>query len=197
MGFFESLVSEPAPDAEPARMPAWFKPAAVLPGSVGMELLLAHNDEAAVAISNLNAYPSGFSFTLVAVLRGADRSGALSEFLRGPHRAPDPQDIPDAFVRLGIQFADGTVASNVGDGGLPAMDVMPDGPVLAPLSGGGGVHRYDLDHWVWPLPPPGPVTFVCAWPVVGIGESTITIDAATIAAAAARSVVLWPEDEAP
>jgi hypothetical protein len=52
-----------------------------------------------------------------------------------------------------------------------------------------------MSYWVWPLPPPGPVTFVCEWPAHGIGESRADVDARLIREAAVRAVPLWPDDE--
>jgi hypothetical protein len=47
---------------------------------------------------------------------------------------------------------------------------------------------------VWPLPPAGPLEFICQWPVYGIGETRVGIDGQVILDAARRSVQLWPED---
>jgi hypothetical protein len=49
--------------------------------------------------------------------------------------------------------------------------------------------------WVWPLPPAGPLEFICQWPVYGIGETRIGINGQLILDAARRSVQLWPEDD--
>ena len=48
--------------------------------------------------------------------------------------------------------------------------------------------------WVWPLPPAGPLEFICQWPVYGIGETRVGIDGQVILDAARLSVQLWPED---
>ena len=37
----------------------------------------------------------------------------------------------------------------------------PDRPVLHQHGGGGGGSIWDMEHWVWPLPPTGPFAFVC------------------------------------
>jgi hypothetical protein len=51
------------------RPPLWMEPPAVLPGLVGEVLVLAHTDAAAVAITGLGGYPTGFSFRLRVLLR--------------------------------------------------------------------------------------------------------------------------------
>ena len=46
-----------------------------------------------------------------------------------------------------------------------------------------------------PLPPSGPLTFVCEWPAHGITESRASIEGDLIRVAAAEAVQLWPESE--
>jgi hypothetical protein len=73
--------------------------------------------------------------------------------------------------------------------GLP-----PDQPVLVEAGVGGEGGRlgrgafWDMELAVQPLPPPGPLAFVCPWPGRGIPEERVEIDAEPIldAAAAAR-----------
>jgi hypothetical protein len=48
----------------------------------------------------------------------------------------------------------------------------------------------DLSYWLWRLPPPGPVVFVCDWPAVGIEQARAQIDGQRIRDAAARSIDL-------
>lgn len=43
-----------------------------------------------------------------------------------------------------------------------------------------------------PLPPPGELTFAAAWEALGLPETTVTVDAAQLRAAAARATELWP-----
>ncbi len=50
---------------------------------------------------------------------------------------------------------------------------------------------------MWPLPPSGPVTFVCEWPAFGINESHSDIDAQFILDVAARATQLSPENADP
>jgi hypothetical protein len=108
---------------------------------------------------------------------------------------PD-EPLPPEFLRLGVQFADGDVATNLGRPSFPSPDSEPTGPVLLSDGGGGGGRRYDMRYWLWPLPPPGPVSFVCEWPARGIPESRAELDAQLILRAAERAIHLWPEDEA-
>jgi len=61
--------------------------------------------------------------------------------------------------------------------------------------GGGGPRLQFWRWWAWPLPPAGPLEFVCEWPAFGITETRAGIDAQMILDAAQRSIRLWPEDD--
>jgi hypothetical protein len=50
-------------------------------------------------------------------------------------------------------------------------------------------------YWVWPLPPEGPLAFVCEWPIADIPETRTEIDSALLRDAAADAVIVWPENE--
>jgi hypothetical protein len=50
-----------------------------------------------------------------------------------------------------------------------------------------------VDVWVWGLPPPGPLAFVCEWPARGIPETRVEIDAGLVLEAAGRAVAIWPD----
>jgi hypothetical protein len=175
------------------RQPAWLGPPAnVLPAVVGAELLIARTDETAVAVTGIRACPTGFGFTL---------SLRLRRLSAPPQQDPYPFDLAfegdrmaDTFLRFGVQFADGAKATN-----LPRYDLHhtddaePTPPVLTSHGGGGGT-AWDMDQWVWPLPPPGPLAFVCEWPAHQIGESRVELDADLVRQAAERATPLWPDD---
>jgi len=101
---------------------------------------------------------------------------------------------PDLF-RFGVQVSDGAKATNLG--GPAVFDGAPAGPVLMQGGGGGGGHSWHSDFWLWPLPPPGPLAFVCEWPSEGIELTRTEIDAALLPEAAAQAETLWepPEDD--
>jgi hypothetical protein len=196
MNFFDRFAPpeppEPEPEAPP--MPSWAKPEAMLGGTVAAEFVLARGRDAVVGLSGLTAFPNGFSFSLTAVLRQEDRRGrALHDAFHRDFLDDEPP--APAFLRLGVQFADGSVASNLGGHPYLSPTADPTGPLLMQEGGGGGGRRYDLGFWVWPLPPPGPVTFVCEWPAHGIGESRADVDAQLIRDAAARAIPLWPDTD--
>jgi hypothetical protein len=91
--------------------------------------------------------------------------------------------------RFGLQFSDGGKAAGGPGSRRPDHDSEPAGPVLYPFAGGGGPHSFISRWWMWPLPPAGPLEFVCEWPAFGIAESRTGIDAQLILdAAASRSI---------
>jgi hypothetical protein len=136
----------------------------------------------------------GFGFTLSLRLRTV----SVREEQQFPYLidrvAFEGNALPDELLRFGVQFADGRKATNLD---RPPYDLearAPDRPVLDQHGGGGGGSAWDMEHWVWPLPPAGPFAFVCEWPSRGIAESRAEIDARLILEAAGRAVTLWPDD---
>jgi hypothetical protein len=194
MGFFDTLPPSPEREPEPPQPapPPWMKPETELSAAIGERLVLAHTDEAAVAVNQLRAYSTGFEFTMSAVLRQENRSVGRFEQMR--HRWDEEEPISPHFLRVGVRFANGDVVSNLRRPGRWRDGPAPDGPVLMGGGGSGDRHRYDSEFWVWPLPPAGPVTFVCEWPAFDIAESVGQLDGQVILDAAARAVRLWPAD---
>jgi hypothetical protein len=197
VGFFDRFPPPDRPEPEPARaMPRWAKPDTTLGGTVATEeTILGRGDAAVVGLSGLTAYPNGFAFLLTVILREEDHRGRV--FHLGFHRdfVDDEPPAPE-FLRVGVQYADGTTATNLGGYPGPLEEGAEDPLLLLQDGGGGGGRRYEQGYWVWPLPPPGPVTFVCEWPAYGIAESQTEVDAQLIRDAAARAVTIWPDPAA-
>jgi hypothetical protein len=189
MGFFDDL---PAPEpAPPRRHQPWEPPEAELPGIVPIDtLLLARTDQVAVAVTGLSAFSAGIEIFLTARIRPSAEHP--EEHLPG-----GPRDLAASrrSFRFGLQFSDGGKAAGGPGAGRPDRDSEPAGPVLYPFAGGGGPHSFISRWWTWPLPPAGPLEFVCEWSAFGIAESRTGIDAQLILDAARRSVRLWPENQ--
>jgi hypothetical protein len=114
----------------------------------------------------------------------------LSDFFTPPPPRPkDPEPAPQQPPWFGPPT--GTLPGTNTGGFAHDQDPLT-GPVLHSGGGGGGGGGWHQDEWVWPLPPPGPVSFVCEWPAAGISLTRSEIDAQTILDAAARARTLFP-----
>jgi hypothetical protein len=188
MGFFDTV---PAPrPASVHRHHSWEQPENEFPGIVPVDtLVLGRTDQVAVAITGLSAFSAGLEIFLTARIRP---DNAVE------HERGGPRDLAASrhSFRFGVQFSDGgKVAGSPGDRRAD-RDAEPTGPVLYPFAGGGAPYSFISRWWMWPLPPAGPLEFVCEWPAFDIAESRVGIDAQPILDAARRSIQLWPEGEA-
>lgn len=107
---------------------------------------------------------------------------------------PAGRQSPGDVLRLGLLYADGRRGATTGGHWRPDRDDDPGRLVVEHGSSGGSARRWDGNFWVHPLPPDGPVTFVASWPEYGAAETRAGLDGTVIRAAAARAVVLWPEE---
>ena len=186
---------EELPEAE-YRRPVWVEPPPdMVPGVVPVELILARTPQRAIGLSGIRAYPTGFACTLHMRLREVV-PGEQSNFgaFNMLSDAVDPAgEFADYYLRLGVGFADGRKATNL-DHRRDLDDIpSPDPPTLW-LVRWEGYDRlsWEVEVWVWGLPPPGPLAFVCEWPARDIPESRVEIDAGLVLEAAARAVPIWP-----
>lgn len=189
----ESPLEEPKP-------PRWFGPpeselGVVLPQSI----VLAHSERGVVALSHAVVYSTGVAFDFVAQARGL----VLSEANRVFHEQHmfEEEDLPDALLRIGFEFADGSRISNLGGWRsrrtLMSPDAEPEGSVLIPHAGGGGSSSggrvtMNPSYWLWPLPPLGPLRISCEWPLVDIVLTTVQIDGTPLVDVAQQARSLWP-----
>lgn len=192
MGFFE--VPPPKPKVRRRRRKRklekdpWGPPAIYLPRYLQRDFVLAANDEVAVAVQGIACYPNGFAFELRTVTRfepNEDDEPTRSYGLLGVGRARSDGEVPPEQLRFGVSFSDGAKGTT-----LDLWNGWPDeGQGLRLHSGGGGGsdgEQYS-SLWVTPLPPEGPVEFVCEWPIAGIGETRRRIEGAHFIKAAEKS----------
>jgi hypothetical protein len=168
-----------------------------IPAGVGVAALLGRTEDAAVGITQLEAFSTGFRFNVAVRVRRLPAKlahGGLFMLIsgHGRHGAEVP---PEDRLLLGVEYANGDRASSLEDMRFPGDGTDDDGRrlILSHQSGGGDDLTVDQSYWVSPLPPEGPVTFVLSWSGFGMPESRTEVDGALIRAAAARSVRLWPE----
>jgi hypothetical protein len=138
----------------------------------------------------LGGYPTGFDFSLRVMLRREKPFGRRIDTFVELHRPRGGRE----FLRLDVEFADGTVTTNLNQRPLDEPHAEPVGPQLVENGAIVDKGRFDVSYWIWRLPPPGPVTFICRWPACGIEDARAQLDGQRIRDAAARSVPLWPDD---
>jgi hypothetical protein len=212
VSFFEPPPPRPEPAREPEPvLPPWFgPPETVLGVAVATHRVLARTDTVVIALVGLTAYPTGCTFDLDLAVRRTDQDMAVWEawqaaVFEGHHaarRVLPSGAVPDELLRCGVQLADGSKATNVGQ--RPVWEDMsrePSAPVFFDSGGGGGSGRQNLlrsnrGYWLWPLPSAEPFEFVIEWPLFGVPVTRTKIDGAAIVDAAARAEPLWPEGAA-
>ena len=158
-----------------------------MPGSVAADLLLLRTEEVAVTLGLLRAYTSGFEFTVDTYSRARRlRHGGM------PGRRAFEEAEAEGGLRLGLEFSDGRRAE-IGTPRPYPDQVGPDTLVVVPAGSGGSDRSWHGRFWVHPLPPPGPLSFVAAWPDFAVTEARIELEADAILSAAERANALWPE----
>jgi len=198
MSFFEPPPPPPKPPEE-FRQPAWIGP----PGNelgIGIPLnaIVARNARAIIAVLGCTVFSNGIVLDLTLRTRpGSISARELREMHGSPfyfHGPRDPgEELPPNLVRIGVLFADGRKASSLDDRHAFLSQDEPGGPILTPRGGGGGDGVWNVDYWLWPLPPAGPLTIVAAWPGFEIEETRIELDATPIVEAAKKVLTLWPD----
>jgi len=180
------------------RSPPWHgPPRGTVPGVVPVELVIARNEKVAVFVARVAAYPTGFEIELQAISRDEDDDLDPMLFMQGHFRRTRRGDeIPTEILRFGVQFADGSKATNT-DGGRFDPSGPPNGPVMQEQGGGGGSGSWEQSYWIWPLPPSGPLTFVCEWPAADIPLTRLELDAQAILDTSGRAQVIFSEEHLP
>jgi hypothetical protein len=192
--FFESPPCEPSHvlESSSARLPWHGPPSGTLPGIVPLDRVLARTEKAAVCLTTVAAYASGFQIDVLVILEDEGAEVDVFGFFRRVRRTAG---IPSDMMRFGIQFADGAKVTNTDQRtdleGRPAGG-EPLGPVMMSCEGRSGGGNWEQAYWIWPLPPSGPLVFVCEWPEYGVELTRWEMDAQEILDAAARAKVIFP-----
>lgn len=176
----------PLPGSRPP-VPTWPEiPDDELGVAVPMQHVVASGDEAAVVLSSCVAYTTGFQ---LGVGIRKKRAPEPIRYPPGPRHAP-----PEMSLDVGVRFSDGRESTSAGWGRGPTLkDPEPAGPVIGRRSGGGGGRHWDMNYWVWPLPPGGPLTITCHWPAGGVPDGSVEVDGSAIREAGGRSQKLWSD----
>ena len=164
----------------------WDPPETEFPALVPVNTLpFDRSEQTAIAITGVWAYSNGFEFFVTRLIR-PDTTGFDEDPVPGSREniLAERQSF-----QVSLQLADGTkVISGRSDG-----DAKPTGPILRSRGGGGSSHRVVLRWWAWPMPPSGPLEFICP---LGTGETRVSMDAQLILDASRHSVRVWAEGKA-
>jgi hypothetical protein len=190
MGLFRK--SPPPRPALHRRVPRpWDPPESEFPAIVPIDTLpFAASEQAAIAITGITAYTTGFEIFMARRIRPG---------IPGLDEDPTPEMLsrsradPLAAPFFSLLLSDGTKVIS----GTSRGESEPIGPILRSNGGGGSTHSQFFRWWAWPLPPKGPLEFICQWPMHEVTETRVGIDAQLILDAAQRSIRLWPEDQEP
>lgn len=186
-----------AEDGEPERYerPAWLgPPAGELGRAVDVAQIVARSDAGLIALAHAVAYTTGVSLTFYARVSGLKPGEMHTIYMHQHGGVSDPDELPDAFMRIGVEVPGGARASNMGRRSWDP-EAEPEGPLLMMHGGGGGqtsAREAELHpgYWLWPLPQPGVLKLSCEWPIAGIPFTTVELDAAPLREAAARAIAL-------
>lgn len=197
---FAADLEPPAPPEPPGAhvRPDWTGPPdGELGAVVAVGRVLARGDRGVIALSHVLAYSTGLSFDLAAHVGGLERRRARDIFHEQHAADGDPTDLPDGFLRFGLELPDGARVSNLGGRRAWAAPADgPSGPILTQHGGGGGQSSgtsisWRLGFWLWPLPAAGTLRLQCEWPVAGIGLTGTELDTAPLLEAASRATRIW------
>jgi hypothetical protein len=188
-----------SPEPEEFTPPVWFgPPSGELGVCVPLSVVVGRSEKGVVAIRHATAYSTGLTLDVVAAARGLSEREA-QRLLHEQHFMGHEEEPAPSLLRLGIELADGSRASNLErEHRFRRPDEQPQEPVLFQHGGGGGsagAGRVEMHpgFWLWPLPPPGPVRVFVEWPAVEISLSSIDFDAQLLRDAAARSRGPWED----
>ena len=163
-----------------------------VPGSVAIDAVLAGDHKIVVFISGARVFSNGVDFTLEVRARHGSTDGR-GDMLAGVHGYGDPSD----RLLLGIEFSDGRRCTNTGEPlDLDGSDSVEQ-PLLTPGGGSSSIRSGDITLFLSPLPPPGDLRVVCAWPKRGLPEAITVLSADDILEAEQRARVLWPWEPEP
>lgn len=172
-------------------------------GLAAFSVLAGRSGTTAVLLEGARCFPSGVELSMVVELREASRRArkrVFDDLSVSYGRGQLAMGLPRGGLRWGLGFADGRRVTTLDPGGWGSMPEdadpetwVPDRPVLEPL---GFKHHVEGSTWrrhvwLWPLPPPGPLQVVVAWPDGEIPETSTTVDATPLVEAAARAEPLW------
>ncbi|MBT0566781.1 hypothetical protein [Williamsia sp. CHRR-6] len=161
------------------------------PVQVQLEVDIVQTDRVAVWVTSIFSYRDAFTFELN--IRKKESTKYIDTYGFGR----PPSDQTAGQVLFGMEFADGSVVSNLPNQRRSALHFSHSW---------GGRQAAGTRFYSELLPVPGDAIVYFAWPYYGIGESNTRVNTDPILEASQQAIVLWdeksdvihtvPEDEA-
>jgi hypothetical protein len=142
-----------------------------------------------VELDTVRAYPTGFEFTVTVRKATVDLNDHPEWWLHAGKA--EQSQAADRLCRLEVEFANGLRVGNAEEFSSVGVDGAPPEAGIRSWGGIGHHRRWVKTYWVWPLPPPGPMRFLCEWPTEKIPLREISIDGALLVEAAGTTEALW------
>jgi hypothetical protein len=178
-------VGQSRTDGSAGNWPAWRMAPPMIGGYVTGPVVMGRSDRVIVAARQVLAFPAGVEVEIEAHAR---QPSARSAPVVGPHEFPRRVDL-----QFWLRFSDGGEAAQDDEAGIRGGR----GPTLM-VSGSQSSHGGPDNHedarltlWVWPLPPPGPVTLTCTWQTYGLGDARLVLDGDALRSAASQAQPFW------
>ena len=172
----------------------------MVPATVAWNTVLIDTGDVLAYVPALRVYPSGFRFTVTALLRPTASEQVARDFADGgvisfgPRVAVAEEQIVRG-LRVGVEFADGRRA--VLDRNRMRTPRRAGGDTL-PIIGNGrwssddGIFEWEVH--VIGIPEEGPVRLYHQWLALDVAEASTEIDGDALRSASARAVELWPPE---
>jgi hypothetical protein len=178
-------------------MPNWIhKPSDEIGVLVPHSAVIARSNQALVALAGFHVYSNGVEILLMLRTLSEfvfDDPTGFRELMR---RRIDPTNdsLPDTIFRFGVEFSDGRRATSLDSNWWgPDWQTKTPPSIHLGMTGGGGGSVFDWQAWLWPLPPPGVLAFVCEYPQAAIAQTRYEVEGAPILEAARQSIKLWDD----
>lgn len=169
----------------------WDRPEDMVGGIVPDWFTLTKTSRFAIIVSEIVAFPNGFSLT-------------VTNLPRPGHRLPSPlpKRANDGLV-FSVHFADGSSGTAADTehllrywsdtmGDLEDLEVPPE-PFVRSQGYGISPRRHQFHYWVAPLPPRGPLTLAVTWRSARLPRTEFTLDGVVVLNAAAKASRIWED----
>lgn len=169
----------------------WDRPEDMVGGLVPEWFTLTKTSRFAIVVSEIVAFPNGFSLTLTTLPRPGQRLPT-----------PRPKRVSDGLL-FSVHFSDGSSGTAADTdhllrhwsgtmGDLENLEVPPE-PFVRSQGYGISPRRHQFHYWVAPLPPRGPLTLSVTWRSARLPRADFTIDGVVVLDAAAKASSIWQD----